>query len=359
MKKIYLEKIKQHNYECYLGKIDPRVLVKVAAKIGMGETQDAQRPLKEKRVKEIANYVAEPGGILPNTITLATRGHSFKIEKEADGRLYTNFPDKKEEFEKYKDCIDVMDGQHRLYSFLPDIRTIPDNCDFEIGFTLYIDPSLDTRRKIFISCNEKQEKVSGNLLMWFKEKLNMLTEEEKNYFDIVSKLNADAPLKNHIIMSEEKIKYGVKSKEIIAILKQSGIRDLTIGLEPLTNEQIVEIIRIYLSAWESVVGFSFSGSNTGNVGAAIKIAGLRFMLFLLPYLWERAITLKNQFTFEFVEETLKKMISEMDEDITYEEFFTCDEHKMFFRERSSTEVFASKCGSIIKTLSNNAFNPLS
>ena len=26
---------------------------------------------------------------------------------------------------------------------------------------------------------EKQEKVNGNLLMWFKAKLNMLSEEEK------------------------------------------------------------------------------------------------------------------------------------------------------------------------------------
>lgn len=357
MKKIYLEKIKQHNYECYLGKIDPRDLVKVAAKIEMSETQDAQRPLKEKRVKEIASYVAEDGGILPNTITLATRGNTFQVNKDSNDHFYINFPNKNEEFENFKDSIDVMDGQHRLYSFLPNIRTIPDNADFEIGFTLYINPSLDTRRKIFISCNEKQEKVSGNLLMWFKEKLNMLTADEKNYFDIVSKLNTNYPLENHIIMSEEKIKYGVKSKEIIAILKQCKIRDLTIGLNPLTNEQIVEIIIRYLSAWENVVGFRFSGNNTGNVGAAVKISGLRFMLFLLPYLWERANNLKVKFTSDFIEDTLKQMISEMGE-ITYEEFFTCDENKMYFRERSSTEEFANKCGNIIKNLANNNFNPL-
>ena len=357
MKKIYLEKIKQHNYECYLGKVDPRSLIRVATKIEMSATQDAQRPLKEKRVKEIAAYVAEDGGILPNTLTLATKDNRFKVEKDENSRYYIEFPTTNDEFVKYKDSVDVMDGQHRLYSFLPEIRTIQDNCDFEMGFMLYMSPTLDTKRKIFISCNEKQEKVSGNLLMWFKEKLNMLSSDDKNYFDIVSKLNNNYPLKNHIIMSEEKIKYGVKAKEIIAILKQCKIRDLSIGLTPLNNDQIVDVIDRYLSAWESVVGFQFSGSNNGNIGAAVKISGIRFMLFLLPYLWDRANILKEKFTTEFVENTLKQMISEMG-GITQEEFFTCDKNKMYFRERSATEDFAITCGNIVKNLANNNFNPL-
>ena len=57
MKKIYLQKITQYGTECYIGKIDPRSLVRVAEKIEMSAVQDAQRPLNEKRVKSIANYV--------------------------------------------------------------------------------------------------------------------------------------------------------------------------------------------------------------------------------------------------------------------------------------------------------------
>ena len=45
MKKIYLQKIIQNGTECYIGKIDPRNLVRVAEKIEMSAVQDAQRPL--------------------------------------------------------------------------------------------------------------------------------------------------------------------------------------------------------------------------------------------------------------------------------------------------------------------------
>ena len=80
MKRIYLLKINQHGETCYIGKMDPRELVRVAAKVEMGETQDAQRPLNKKRVQDISKYVADEG-ILPNTLTIATKDNSFEIKQ--------------------------------------------------------------------------------------------------------------------------------------------------------------------------------------------------------------------------------------------------------------------------------------
>ena len=50
MKRIYLQKITQYGSVSYIGKIDPRDLIRVAKKVEMSVTQDAQRPLNEKRV---------------------------------------------------------------------------------------------------------------------------------------------------------------------------------------------------------------------------------------------------------------------------------------------------------------------
>ena len=89
----------------------------------MSETQDAQRPLSEKRVKEIAHYVDSENGILPNTLTLATHDNRIRVKNtEIDGIYYIDLPSYEEEYAQYKDALDVMDGQHRLYSFLPNIR---------------------------------------------------------------------------------------------------------------------------------------------------------------------------------------------------------------------------------------------
>ncbi len=357
MKTIYLQKIKQHNTDCYIGKIDPRELVRVATKIDMSATQDAQRPLSEKRTKDIASYVSN-NGILPNTLTIATKDTKFTItDVNGNSGLYSmEFPETDSEYEYYKDTIDVMDGQHRLYSFLPEIRLLNEDDKFEIGFTLYIRPTLTERRSIFVSCNEKQEKVSGNLLMWFKKQLGMLNNEEEMFFDVVSELANEYPLKGHVITSAEKIKNGVKAKEIMAALKQSKIQDMAIQGSPLNDNQKVKVIIVYLTSWENVVGFNFVNSTKKDAGAAITMAGLKYMLLLLPTIWDRAISLRKSFDSSFIEDTIKKFISMLG--VTREEFFTCDENKMSFRDRTATDAFANKSITMIKGMGAEDFNPL-
>ena len=355
MQKVFLQKIKQYNTECYIGKVDPRLLVRVATKIGMSEVQDAQRPLNEKRVKDIASYVSD-GGILPNTLTLATKDNRFSITPLANGEGYVmDFPSEESEFASFNDAIDVMDGQHRLYSFLPSIASIHQDDDYEIGFTLYLKPTLNERRKIFISCNEKQEKVSGNLLMWFKEKLKMLSEGENEFWSIVSILNNEYPLSGRIIMSAEKITNGIKAQQLCFILKASKINDLTINGKALTEDQKVKVICTYLSAWEKVVDFKFSPPSKG-AGAATKIAGLRYMLMLIPTIWDKAITDHRKFDETFIKETLIALISS--HGVVREEFFTCDDNKMYFRDRTATASFVEESIKKIKGLNAGEFNPL-
>ena len=358
MKRIYLQKITQYGSVSYIGKINPRELIKVAKKVEMSATQDAQRPLNEKRVKDIAKYVSEESGILPNTLTLATADSRFSIKKcENDIDLYyIDFPSEVDEFEAFTNSIDVMDGQHRLYSFSPDIRLLSDDAEYEIGFTIYEKPTLSEKRKIFISCNEKQEKVSGNLLMWFRAQLNMLTNDEKEFYNLVSTLSKEYPLSGHIIMSAEKIKNGVKSKEVIAAIKQAGIQDLVAGNRYLNDDEKVKVICTYLSAWEKVVDFSFTQSSAKTAGAAIKMAGLKYMLLLLPAFWERAVASKSKFNSAYIEETLKHFISSMG--VEREQFFIGEEHKMCFRDRTAVDLFAKQSIQKIKALDTDDFNPL-
>jgi len=358
MKKIYLQKIEQHGIVCFIGKIDPRDLVRVATKVQMSVVQDAQRPLNERRVKDIAKYVNSSHGILPSTLTLATKDNKFSVLncEGVDNLFYILFPETESEYANYTESIDVMDGQHRLYSFSELIRSIPDSEKFEIGFTLYIRPTLLERQQIFISCNEKQEKVSGNLLMWFKEKLNLLTNDEKRFFPVVSKLNNEYPLKGHIIMSAEKVKNGVKANYIIEALKQAGVQNMLNRGEALSDDILVKVISMYLSAWERVVQFSFVESNAKQAGPAIKGAGLKYMLLLLPTFWNRAITLQKKFDSEYIENTIRDFITCCG--VVQSEFFTCEQHIMWFRDRTSIDKFAKDSAAKINGLSSQDFDPL-
>lgn len=358
MKSVYLQKITQHGKVCFIGKIDPRDLVRIATKIEMGETQEAQRPLSEKRVKSIAKYVGEEQGILPNTLTLASKDAKFQPKEcgQIAGLYYIDFPSEESEFAAYKDSLDVMDGQHRLYSFLKEIRTISDNDSYEIGFTLYIRPSLTQKREIFVICNEKQEKVSGNLLMWFRAELQMLTENEKNFYSLVSKLNIEYPLKGKIIMSAEKISRGFKADQIMEILKSSHIQDLTIGNTNLSEDQKVTVICTYLTAWEEVCGFNFVNSTAKQAGAAIKIAGLRFMMYLLQPIWDRAVAEKKPFDDSYCQDMIKRYIAATG--VEREMFFLDETHKLWFRDRTAIAAYANEGVKIIKGMGAENFNPL-
>lgn len=357
MKRIYLQKITQHSEICYIGKIDPRELVKVATKVEMSEVQDAQRPLNKKRVQDISNYVQDKNGILPNTLTIATKDNSFEIKFDESKQFnYIDFPSEIDEFKLYQNKIDVMDGQHRLYSFLDNMCKLDADVPFELGFTLYDKPTLTQRRKIFISCNEKQEKVSGNLLMWFKIQLNMVSEEERNSYYVVQKLNQEYPLKGHIIMSAESIRNGVKAKEVIAAMKQAKINMLFLNGRPLNEEQKVKIICTYLCAWEKFASFSFTHSKLREAGPALKMAGLKFMLLLLPTMWERALNTRSAFNEDFVKDLLNQLATHLG--VERERFFTCDEHKYNFRDRTVTDDFAARCNNILVSLGSGDFNPL-
>ena len=117
---------------------------------------------------------------------------------------------------------------------------------------------------------------------------------------------------------------------------------------------VLKVISVYLTAWEKVVDFSFAESSAKHAGAAIKIAGLRYMLLMLPAFWDEAISSRRRFDSTYVEEILKKLISSMG--IEREHFFL--ENKAHFADRTATERFAKQSSQKIKAIDVENFNPL-
>ncbi|MBR5609156.1 MAG: DGQHR domain-containing protein [Elusimicrobiaceae bacterium] len=355
MKKIYLQKIIQHNMVGYIGKIDPRDLIRVVKKVKAGEVQEDQRPLMKKRLKEIAKYIEEKG-ILPTTLTLATVDDKFEVHSFDSSKdiYYIEFPETDEEFQKYEETINVMDGQHRLYSFTDEFRIISEHEEYEMGFTLYIQPTLNERKKIFVTCNDKQEKVNGNLLISFKKQLGLLDDEDSEAYNFVETLNNNTPLKGHIIMSAERIKNGIRAKEVMTILKKQEFKEMSVGGRLLNNEEKLNIIRKYLFAWEKVAKFDFQKSGQ-EAGAAIKIAGLRYMLLILPYIWTRSIN--ERVRIEDFEEFCNKVLGDFisRQGVEQEKFFV--ESKTWFNSRNLTEDFAKKSILQMEENKEDSFNP--
>lgn len=307
MRKVYLFEVVQHNTKRYVGKMDARDLVRVSTKAEIGVVQEAQRPVSLKKVKEIAEFVKNDG-TLSTSIVIGTTNDNLTIhpveKSPVAGLYYMEFPETAAEFERYKDSFDIMDGQHRLFSFLSDYKKLSDEDEFEITFEMYIKPTTRNKRIIFKNTNEKQDKVSPNLLMWFREKLGLLLEKEQKYHPVVTLLNTEAcsPLKGRIIMGAEKIKGGLKAQQIITIFDKVGID--SIAGTTLDDDKMLHMISEYLSGWEDAIGAKMADRDKA-LGAFSKIAGLRFMIWMLPVFYDQALSEKQKFSSEYVSQKVK------------------------------------------------------
>lgn len=364
MKEIYLLEVTQHSMKRYIGCISARQLVRLATTVELQAVQDAQRPINSKRLSEIADFVYS-NGTLSTSIVVGTKDDRLSVKNaNINGipNLYKmSFPETDSEFENFKDSFDIMDGQHRLFSFLSDYCKLSDDDVFDITFEMYIKPTMREKRLIFKNTNEKQEKVASNLLMWFREKLNMLNEKEQTYHPIVALLNSEScsPLKDRIIMGAEKKTGGFKAEQLITILDKSDIKN--ISGTPLTDEKMLTLLSEYLCGWENAVGSKFIDRDK-QLGAFSKIAGLRFMILMLPTFFEQARTDREQITKKYIENKIKSLFAE--NGLEPADLFNKDHDYLkkignnpFLAETSIT-ILAKEWSNKLKSMSSGSFDPL-
>lgn len=291
MKSIELHPVKQKNVSFYAMVADPREVVRLMKRVKEKEVQDAQRPWSKRKVQEIAAFVAgrlemsptyQATGLLPNAPILNITDKLRVRVEESTGRCYLLFPETREEFAAYQNCIEAIDGQHRLLAFAEDLRDpmLSDSQPYQMIFSVFDKLSIDEKRELFMITNEKQTKVDSNLLRLLKKNLNLLGDNEV-VFDLVGQMNVEdfSPLKGRIMIGAESIPKGYKEGQLSKILLRSNAFD---KLNRLTDGDLLLMCKVlsnYLRSWEELyaVSFRLPGKET-----LTKISGLRYILYLLP-----------------------------------------------------------------------------
>lgn len=369
MKKLYLQKNVQHHTVSYVGTISSRDLVRLAKNIEIGAEQDAQRPLTEKKVKQIAEHISSgDDGLLPGSIVIATTSKILEIHEATESGIpnlyYVDFPETDSEFLPYIGSIEVMDGQHRLFSFKENMILLDDNIPFDLSFSMYIQPTLRERRIIFKVANEKQDKVSPNLLMWIRSQLGLLSGAEKEFQPLIQLLNTEncSPLRGRIITGAERIRYGIMAQQLIKIFSKSKLSSLSLKGKTLDNETRLTLICTYLKGWQKATGCDFS-TQQREFGPLTKISGIRYILFLLPAFYDTII----QKRLKFDECDLASMIVNLYRQFgtTPKDFF--DPNSSFnadnpdsllaFRSEGATTTLAETHAAMIKNMDSDDYDP--
>ena len=315
MKKIYLVKTQQFDKVFYTGSVDARKLARLVDKsIDIDTLQEAQRPLEKSHLLEISKYIGNEKGMLPTSVIVGTKDkNKLVVEQEINNKgetlYYMMFPDTEKELKDFENTIDISDGQHRIFSFTDKYRNVnlKNSDNYNVVTTFFITPTKKEQQEIFLTVNAKQKTVAPNLLLWLRKQLGLLSDDEKEYLDLIELLNKEniSPLKDKIIISAEKITKGYTMRALNKIFRSINFNKQVQTLsENIDNNKKVIIISTYLRGWERKYDFTFQKYDKTT---KTKINGLNYMLLLLPTFLDIAVKNKINFNEEFVIKTIEDL----------------------------------------------------
>ncbi len=272
---------------------DPRKIIPLVriSDISKGP-EEYNRPYDPKRVAEIKRYVAgkekmakegkeekKAKGFIPNSPTLNFTG-KIKIKEVDSKHVNIEFPDIPSEMSKFKDSIEVLDGQHRLLAFEDPDPDLKDNEKYYMTFVAFEKLSIDEKKEIFMVLNDKQKAVERNILLRHKRLLHLLLEPDETRYELIMKLAKEdySPFKEKIIIAGEKIIRGIKLIQLDGMLKKSGLVEQYLIEDDDIPNKAVKGLCDYYAAWKRL--YEDKWFTPGST--LTKAAGVRFMTYLAP-----------------------------------------------------------------------------
>lgn len=347
--KIEAFRYKQKEKDIFVFAADPNYIRKLVKLSDISKSdKNFQRPVDEKRVQEIKNYIQgkdrlykrgrdiHAKGYIPNAIVINLLPKKYDVEIRGN-RTTILFPDM-DKVSTHLNSIEVIDGQHRLLAFDDECKEGLKGDTYEMCFVAFYGLTDDEKKEIFMVLNERQKTVDKNILLRHKRLLNLLLDEEETRYEVISRLNSESnsPFHNRIIMAGEPIKYGLKATQVDEVLNLSQAIEKLIDANYQIPEKQYLLLRNYFSAWESVFRkVWFTKNNT-----LTKIAGFRFICFLFPSIYE--ILKKGK---DFKVEKYQAIITQIKDDYFNDDFdVKKSDYFDSFQERSGTIKLARKIG---------------
>lgn len=228
--------ITQGNNKFYSLTLPSSVLEKCCFVISREEEpiEGFQRELDQKRADEIADYIDNHGGSIPNAIILSAQDDSnFEYNSKTKGITFT--PDKR--------AFLIIDGQHRVFGF------IKAKTELRVPVIIYSGLSKIEETRLFIDINSKQKGVPPELLLDIKKLAQIETTQEefmREVFDLFNK-EIDSILSNKLSPAKRvrnKISRPVFNTALKPLIKIFGAK------EPY---EIYEILNSYFIAFDEAV----------------------------------------------------------------------------------------------------------
>ena len=186
-----------------------------------------QRELDERRASEIAHYIDEGLGTIPNSIVLSAQPAA---ELRVIGRGKTL------EFVDTPGAFLILDGQHRVFGF-SKAKTL-----LRVPVVIYNGLSRRDESRLFIDINTKQRPVPAQLLLDIKRLAEIEDSSEATLRDIFDRFDSDlgSALKGLTAPYES------EKNKINRVTFNSAVKPLLEFFEDRTNDDKFRILNNYL-----------------------------------------------------------------------------------------------------------------
>jgi DGQHR domain-containing protein len=222
-----------------------------------------QRELDVKRAAEIARYIDEGVGTIPNSIVLSA-------QSEADLRIVGR--GKTLEFNDAPGVFLILDGQHRVYGFSKAEKSL------RVPVVLYNGLTRKEESRLFIDINTKQRPVPTQLLLDIKQVAEIEDDSEiilRKIFDLFHERNGSALYGLTAPFETEKGK-------ITRVTFNYAIRPLLEYFPDRTEAEIFDILNNYL------LGIQFAIDGRFELSVVGRAVVFRALMGLFPAVAQRA-----------------------------------------------------------------------
>lgn len=223
--------VRQGKHEFYTLTMPSEVLGRTCAVSSRKEDPIAgfQRSLDEKRAQEIASYIDNGVGTIPNSIVLSAQPNAeLKIVGKGKTLEFTDVPG----------AFLILDGQHRVYGFTKALTSL------RVPVVVYNGLSRKDETRLFIDINTKQRPVPPQLLLDIKRLADIEDASEAILRDVFDYFDGslDSALSGYLSPAE------AAKNRITRVTFNSALKphlELFAGREPI---DIYKIVNAYLTA---------------------------------------------------------------------------------------------------------------
>lgn len=293
-------RIQHSDKEFYCFKLNSEILLEISYVSENERDKGVQRPLSERRCKEVGKYIDSDHGVFANNVILNLPNDIiYEPEENNENQGVLKIPNRPK-------STWVVDGQHRLFGF-----NYADK-EFELLCTGFVGLEVEDQAEIFITINTKQKGIPASVIYDLLPVVKDAEFKKKRAHSLVSQFNddPDSPWYNNIKMLG--VGKGLVSQSTFANNLEKLI-DPNGGVLASYNEQFqFKILLNYFNAFNSI----FNNEWGNRKFVLTKTVGIAAMCGIFPKVHELCnknfkteniiIILNNIRDFDFSSEVLGK-----------------------------------------------------